>query len=389
MSFYPKPNHNKVDRWLKLVELMGGIGTQEETSDFQRRNKKFVNYTILLYIFALNGFGFYYISMNSKMLMPVILLAFGFIPPLIGCLVLNARRNNLAACLLSNLLFTAALFIPLAFYLGRRMGIHYYFLLLALLPVLSLKPKQLYYIIPLSGLNIAAYYWIEYKRPFFDDISYYLQIHSVENLKNMSLLTSIIFVMIMIWINQRVLLSNEHTLTTKTTKLKVALEHLRELATIDQLTGLFNRTYFDIRVMNEMARAKRYDTPLTLIMFDLDYFKGINDTFGHDVGDEVLRHAARVCNESIRESDILARWGGEEFVVLAPQTDLDGAEKLAEKLRSVLEKSHVEPFGVVTGSFGVTAYTNNESFETWYKRTDKAMYLAKTSGRNCVKTLIE
>lgn len=387
MSFYPKPNPNKVDRVLKIIELMGGLGTSNEASDFERRIKKLVNFTIMLYIIALIGFGFYYMSMHSRMLIPVIWLAFGFIPPLIGCLILNAMNKNLAACILSNLLFTGGLFIPLAFFLGRRMGIHYYFLLLAIIPVLSLKPKQLYFIVPLSGLNILAYYWIEYKKPIVDDLSYYLQIHSVENLKNMSLLTSIIFVMVMIWINQRVLLSNEQTLTNKTTKLRVALEHLRELATIDQLTGLFNRTYFDIRVLNEMARSRRYDTPLSMIMFDLDYFKGINDTFGHDVGDEVLRHAARVCNENIRESDVLARWGGEEFVVLAPQTDLEGAEKLAEKLREVLEKNQIEPFGTVTGSFGVTVYNHSESFEAWYKRTDSAMYMAKTAGRNCVKAI--
>lgn len=385
MAFYPKQNHHSRDRWVKLILLLGEIGSKDESSDFQRRTLRLGNYAIFIYILALIDFGVFYGVTNLKMLMPVMLMAFVFIPPLLGCLWLNHKKYRLIACVLSNLLFTVALFLPLALFLGRRMGIHYYFLMLAILPVLSLHPNQLKLIIPLSGLNIAAYYWVEYVPPLIKNISYYLPLESVRFMKDMSLLSSILIVMLIIWINQRILLSSEQALVKKTTKLKVALDHLRELATIDQLTGLFNRTYFDIRVINEMARAKRYNTPLSLVIFDLDYFKGINDTFGHDVGDKVLRHAARICSENVRETDIIARWGGEEFVVLAPQTDMEGAQQLAEKLRSMLENSPIDPFGVVTGSFGVAVYTANEDFESWYRRVDQALYKAKSGGRNRVE----
>ncbi len=386
MSFYPKQKNKGTERWVKLIVLLGAIGSKDEASAFQRRTLRLGNYAILIYIIALIGFGGFYGVANLKALMPVVLLAFGFVPLLFGCLWLNHKKHTLLARVLSNLLFTLALFLPLALFLGRRVGIHYFFLMLAVLPVLSLHPNQLRLIIPLSGLNIASYYWVEYMPPAIQNLSYFLPLESVRHMKDMSLILSILTVMIIIWINQRILLSNEQALVGKTTKLKVALDHLRELATIDQLTGLFNRTYFDIRVLNEMARARRYATPLSLIIFDLDYFKGINDTFGHDIGDKVLRHASHICNENIRESDILARWGGEEFVILAPQTDLEGACQLAEKLRSRLESSPMEPFGVVTGSFGVTVYKQDEDFESWYRRVDQALYRAKSGGRNRVET---
>ncbi|MGE5627227.1 MAG: diguanylate cyclase [Solirubrobacterales bacterium] len=164
---------------------------------------------------------------------------------------------------------------------------------------------------------------------------------------------------------------------------RIKLERtLHEVAITDQLTGLGNRYHFDEKVFEEMERADRYKRHLTMIIFDLDHFKTINDTYGHPIGDEVLKQTSEIAKGIIRSTDMLFRFGGEEFIILMPETDISGAEVVAEKIRSALE-SNMHPVGVsVTASFGAAERSHNESFTNWYKRADKALYSAKSQGRN-------
>ncbi len=159
---------------------------------------------------------------------------------------------------------------------------------------------------------------------------------------------------------------------------------LMDLATIDRLTGIHNRHFFDNLIEDEMHRSAHYDEALSLMIFDLDRFKNVNDTWGHDVGDEVLREVAKVVNASMRKSDVFARWGGEEFIVLLPHTSKKGAAVLAEKIRHSLENTQHPLAGKVTASFGVSEYIKDEPFVDWFKRVDEALFKAKDSGRNCV-----
>jgi diguanylate cyclase (GGDEF)-like protein/hemerythrin-like metal-binding protein len=159
---------------------------------------------------------------------------------------------------------------------------------------------------------------------------------------------------------------------------------LRNLAITDELTGLHNRFYFDQRIHEEIERADRYGNPLTLIMFDLDHFKNVNDIWGHDTGDKVLVAVAAAVRERIRKPDIFARWGGEEFLIAPLQTDLQGAARLAEKLRQALADLQHPDVGQVTASFGLACRMPDESYESWFRRTDQALYQAKSQGRNCV-----
>lgn len=161
-------------------------------------------------------------------------------------------------------------------------------------------------------------------------------------------------------------------------------ESLKALAGTDELTNLFNRYYLDQRIVSEMERAERYDQPLSLIMFDLDHFKKVNDTWGHSTGDLVLIAVADRVSQIIRYPDVLARWGGEEFAILLPQTDLHGAILVAEKIRRSLEDIEHPGVGVVTSSFGVATLKKNEQWESWFKRVDLALYQAKDEGRNKV-----
>lgn len=152
----------------------------------------------------------------------------------------------------------------------------------------------------------------------------------------------------------------------------------------DQLTGLYNRHYFEMIIPDEMERSDRYGEPLSLLLLDLDHFKAVNDTWGHPVGDELLQQTANTIGNNIRAADILVRFGGEEFVVLMPQTTKDGVFEAAEKIRVAISKENHPVAGIRTVSIGVAQRMNNESFRHWYRRVDEALYQAKEGGRNRV-----
>lgn len=157
---------------------------------------------------------------------------------------------------------------------------------------------------------------------------------------------------------------------------------LLELATTDVLTGLKNRLYFNQRANEEIEKFKRYGTKLSLLIIDIDHFKRINDTYGHGAGDEVLKQLSNGLQQIIRNADLLARWGGEEFIVLLPCIDLEEAANVAEKLRREAESIIHGCNEVITISIGVSTLFEADTLETWINRTDKALYHAKKQGRN-------
>lgn len=161
------------------------------------------------------------------------------------------------------------------------------------------------------------------------------------------------------------------------------IEELRQMSIIDPLTGLANRRYFSQQFGEELARIRRKHTPLSLIFLDLDHFKGINDKHGHRTGDEVLRLTASHLRTHCRPYDLPARWGGEEFIILLPDTGEDMAAQFAERVRLDFTRNlapHV-PFAV-TVSIGVAAYRPDETLEQFAERADQALYNAKVTGRN-------
>ncbi len=166
------------------------------------------------------------------------------------------------------------------------------------------------------------------------------------------------------------------------------VEKFRYLSETDRLTGLYNKGKFNEVLQQEIQRAKRYKRPLSLIIFDIDHFKKINDTYGHKVGDEVLKELANIIKKNIRKTDFAARWGGEEFVILAPETNLEGAKKLAEKLRQAVENHKFPTVGKVTISLGVAQLEPDEKPEDFIVRADMALYKAKEGGRNRVEVAI-
>lgn len=171
------------------------------------------------------------------------------------------------------------------------------------------------------------------------------------------------------------------------TQRKLAEEKIHLLATTDSLTGIANRREFVRALESEVDRVKRYGVPLSLVMYDLDFFKRVNDTYGHNVGDSVLQAVTGLVKNHIRASDVVARWGGEEFMVLMPQSDLRAASEAAEKLRLAVASCRFNHVGELTASFGVTAFAQQDDLNSLLKRADDALYKAKEQGRNRVESL--
>ncbi len=166
-----------------------------------------------------------------------------------------------------------------------------------------------------------------------------------------------------------------------------AYSKVLQYATLDALTNLNNRRQFETRLKQEIAITKRQNNPLCAMMIDIDFFKKVNDTYGHASGDEVLRTVASVIKAQLRESDIPARYGGEEFAVLLPYTHIDEAKIVGERLRKAVEETTVSLDNLninVTISMGLAEFRQDESGEELFAQADKALYKAKESGRNRV-----
>jgi diguanylate cyclase (GGDEF)-like protein len=168
------------------------------------------------------------------------------------------------------------------------------------------------------------------------------------------------------------------------------IEEVSRRASTDQLTGLANRRHFDEQLQRVLAESDRSGLPASLIVADIDYFKRVNDNFGHEAGDAVLKHVAAVFLEQVRAIDICARYGGEEIALLLPQTDLAGAVELAERLRRAVAGRNAVHRGreiPVTSSFGVSSYPQTaRTRDSLFPTADKALYQAKDAGRNCVRS---
>jgi diguanylate cyclase (GGDEF)-like protein len=177
-----------------------------------------------------------------------------------------------------------------------------------------------------------------------------------------------------------------HFIQAVTSELEAANREITRLSVTDPLTQLPNRARLDQALGDNMELAARYSTDFAVVLIDVDHFKYVNDTYGHLAGDAVLIKLAEVLAHQTRRTDITGRWGGEEFLVVAPQTSLDKAAKLAEKLRSSIASTHFPMTGPKTISLGVASYSPGDDLKKLLGRADAALYRAKRSGRNRVET---
>jgi len=177
----------------------------------------------------------------------------------------------------------------------------------------------------------------------------------------------------------------EIKIAERTAELSKANEDLRHLSRHDALTGLHNRLSANERLHSEFISMKRSQNNYAVLILDIDFFKDVNDTYGHDVGDSVLQQLAQILKSTLRESDFAARYGGEEFLLLLPNTDLFEARFVAEKIRHTIETTPHPVAGKITVSIGVAMATPEEQDEyIAIKESDDNLYAAKKSGRNCI-----
>lgn len=202
--------------------------------------------------------------------------------------------------------------------------------------------------------------------------------------KSMSI-AGIILILVIFWnrklsrLNKQIAIAHE-TLRQKTNE----LEHI---SITDSLTGVFNRRHIDAVFELELKRSARHDRDLSIILLDIDFFKVVNDTFGHPIGDAVLKQFAVLVKNNIRATDILGRWGGEEFLIVCPEINLQNAVHMAWTLCRRIESEVFGEAGIQTASLGVTSYRKEDNTQAMISRADKALYLAKSKGRNQVESI--
>lgn len=175
----------------------------------------------------------------------------------------------------------------------------------------------------------------------------------------------------------------------KVDELYTMTNSLEEKANKDNLTGINNRDSFEDSFSIEIERTKENNLPLSLMLFDIDNFKSINDTYGHQAGDNILIDMTSIISNNIKTSDLFARWGGEEFVILMVNTSLEGAMNLAEKLRGLIEVHRFNYRDQITASFGVTEFAIEDNKSTLFEKADEALYVAKKNGKNRVEVSIK
>jgi diguanylate cyclase (GGDEF)-like protein/PAS domain S-box-containing protein len=175
---------------------------------------------------------------------------------------------------------------------------------------------------------------------------------------------------------------------TDITERKQLEKGLKEIVMTDRLTQAHNRLKYDGIIAGEMERAKRFNRPLSMVMLDIDYFKKVNDTFGHSIGDYVLKALADIVRKHMRKVNHFIRWGGEEFMIIAVETDLKGAAVLSERIRKAIVGYRFDKVGKITASFGVTQFKDDDTAGTFMRRADDALYQSKENGRNRVETSV-
>lgn len=218
--------------------------------------------------------------------------------------------------------------------------------------------------------------WLVHVKPFWDVEKVFWSMAGL----------MVLLVVILLVLRHRELMSLNASLQKQideaTIQLSQSNDYLRDLTVTDTLTGISNRRAFENSMQELMSQAQRYQNEFCLLIFDIDDFKKLNDQFGHDMGDRVLKELVDRINEIVREVDVLSRWGGEEFTILMLQTNKAGALRMAERCRHIVADTLFDEVGPVTISLGVTGYLAGDNERKFFKRADDALYQAKAEGKN-------
>ena len=217
---------------------------------------------------------------------------------------------------------------------------------------------------------------------FVKDLGFYLD--EISLIRNSTVAAAVLLLVFTFYLMRRMFKNHTGVIRRYQSVLLQKNRTLKRLTNTDHLTKAYNRRHCDTLLRKEIKRANRYGEPLSILLIDVDDFKGVNDRHGHNVGDKILRGVAALIAASIRESDHFGRWGGEEFIIIAAQTDVGQAAALAEKLRRQIAAYQFETVGSVSCSFGVAGLGEGEGSEILVNNADTSLYEAKNSGKNRV-----
>ncbi len=234
------------------------------------------------------------------------------------------------------------------------------------------------------------YNWVVASGVYLDDLDLLIaretqkmqETHNQQKMQSLAItfLTLLAAIAIMVFFEKRI----RYLIVSYEAQIKSHTNRLEILSTIDSLTGLYNRFKLDNVFTYEINKARRYKKRFSIIIADLDSFKQVNDSYGHQIGDKVIQELATVLTSNARCTDTVGRWGGEEFLIICPDTGLKGAKRFAEKIRKAVELHHFPVIHDLTCSFGVTSFNGEDNQQSMMKRADQALYYAKENGRNQV-----
>lgn len=369
----------------QMIYKLINTGNRKDYSGSVQRCILMANIAALGGSLSLIFYAFIYGFMNFSVFQPVILVNIIAALFLLPVLYFNEKRHFTIAAVWLMVFLSIPAFINLRIYLGYRSGGHVFFILISLLPTLIIHNRKSLLILFLSGMEVLLLIW-SYRYIPENSLLSTSPLAVIHTLETVTLLFVMSVIILIFYINQRIIDAFEQDLIEKGKRIEKALSDERKFASVDALTEILNRGHMEKRITEELTRGYRYGFPISLAMFDIDLFKNVNDTFGHDAGDLVLKKMASTVKTSIRETDTLGRWGGEEFMILLPYTNEMIAEKVAKKLCHTIEEIDHGELGKITASFGVAQWDGLEPFDRLYKRLDIAMYAAKEQGRNRVVT---
>lgn len=331
------------------------------------------NIAALVTVVSIAFYSVIYFASGDPALIRIALFELSFVPAALLVTWLNRKGRHFTASWLLQLIAIAAVIVSIHTGLGTLIDIHLYFVIFAVVPVMFFPQKRWGSVLFLFVFNTAIFVFYQSEPvaplPSLQSLSpFWLQTLSI------SAAVVIIFTMLFLfWLADSVAESSE--------------KRVEQMAMTDILTGLPNRRLFELVFRQEATKSVRNKEPLALVMLDIDHFKQVNDTWGHGVGDEVLKHFAQVFGDVVRAGSFIARIGGEEFVLLLSNTRLSDAQDVAERVRLSVEQSEYQHKGhrlKITVSAGVTMVNPALSVDDAYRRADATLYVAKGSGRNRV-----
>ncbi len=359
------------------------LGTTPNQTGNQQRMVMLTNMAAIVGSFSYFGFALNYALINKDVFWPVIVTNCTFGVLLMIAVVLNIKKRYILASVWLNLMVGIPVFLSLWFFLGKDVGNHYLFVVFAILPLVTIYNRSKRCMIFFSATNIL-FLLLMLNRVPPNSLAVYIPTDILTVIYFFSLIFSLTLMIVLFLLYTFLIDRFEKDLLEKSNNLQKLYDEVSRLAREDSLTGAFNRRKMDELIQAESLRSDRYNTFFSMIIFDLDDFKEINDKYGHDIGDQVLVQLVESVKNDLRSVDAVGRWGGEEFVILLPGIKIHQAAYVAQRVCKKIEKTEFIKGIRMTASFGVAQRTKSESFESFYRRLDQAMYRAKSNGKNQV-----